>query len=281
MPADASKSQAPLPAQPERLPLAAYMRLGKWRNALRRRIFQASVPRRLTLYPRADVELVGSAYGGWPVPLGLLDSSSVVYSVGAGADISFDVGLIERTGCQVHSFDPTRGAAQHVAAHPHAGLTFHNVAIWTYSGELRMHCAANPEHIALSAVNLQHTNRIVNVPCRTIDAIRAECGHREITLLKLAVDGGEYDLVPHLDLARWGTRVLIVTLQHSGTVRAAVNLVANLRDQGFLPVARRGTGVTFVNVRQMLEPPSEQQPLRIRRGEVAERPRTPVTAHDD
>jgi FkbM family methyltransferase len=281
MPSEVSPSHAH-PASPSgHLSLGAYMSLGKWRNALRRRVFQASLPRRITLYPRSDVEHVGSGYGGWPVPLGLLDSSSVVYSVGAGEDVSFDIGLIERTGCQVHSFDPTRGAAQYLAAHPHAGLSFHNIAIWTYSGELRMHCAANPAHIALSAVNLQHTDRSVSVPCRTIDSIRTECGHSEITLLKLTVDGGEYDLVPNLELARWRTRVLIVNLQHSRSARVAAKLVANLTDQGFLPVARRGTGVTFVNVRQILDPTSAELPLRIRRGDVDQRSRAPVAARDD
>lgn len=231
----------------ERLPISAYLRPAKWHNAIRRRVFEASVPRQVTVYPRADVEHVGSAYGGWPAPLGLLDSSSVVYSVGAGGDVSFDVGLIERTGCQVHSFDPTQEAAKHVAANPHQGLSFHNVAIWTYSGALTMHRAANPANMALSAVNLQRTRSTVETPCRTIESIRTELGHDRITLLKLSLDGGEYDLVPRLELARWGTRVLVVALQHNRPARAVVKLVAELRDQGFLPVARRGTGFTFVS----------------------------------
>jgi FkbM family methyltransferase len=231
--------------QPERVPLGTYLRPAKWRNAIRRRIFEAIVPRRVKLYPRSDVELVGSAYGGWPAPLGLLDSSSIVYSVGAGGDVSFDAGLIERTGCQVHSFDPTPEAARHVAEHPHERLSFHNVAIWTYSGQLQMHRAANPENMALSAVNLQRTNRTVEVPCRSIASIRAELGHEQIALLKLTLDGGEYDLLPHLDLAGWGTRALVVAFQHNRPARAVVRLVADLRDQGFLPVARRNTGLTF------------------------------------
>jgi FkbM family methyltransferase len=230
----------------ERLPLAAYLQPAKWSNAARRRRFQARVPRVVTLHPAPGIERVGTAYGGWPVPLRLLDSSSVVYSVGAGDDISFDVGLIERTGCEVHSFDPTPEAAEHVAANRHDGLTFHNVAIWTYSGRLTMHRTANPAHMALSAVNLQGTDRTVEVPCRTIESIRRELGHEEITLLKLAVDGGEYDLVPRLELARWTTRVLVVAFQHNRPASAVGRLVAGLGDQGFLPVARRGTGLTFV-----------------------------------
>ena len=71
-----------------RLPVDKYLRPTKWRNAARRRIFAATVPRRVELHPRADMEFVGTAYGGWPVPLQLLNRSSVVYSVGAGAATS-------------------------------------------------------------------------------------------------------------------------------------------------------------------------------------------------
>ena len=234
------------PTPSARLPPRAFLRPAKWSGALRRRAFVARLPRHVALEARADVEHVGSAYGGWPVPLGLLDERSVVYSVGAGEDISFDLGLIERRGCQVHSFDPTDGAARHIAASPHDGLAFHNLAIWTYDGTLRMHGAANPAHIALSAVNLQRTSRTTDVPCRSIESLRTELGHEHIDLIKLTVDGGEYELLPTLQLRRWGTRVLVVTFHHNRPPRAALRLIGALRVQGMVPVARRDTAFTFV-----------------------------------
>jgi FkbM family methyltransferase len=229
----------------ERVPAGVYLRPSKWSTAVRRRLFERVVPRAVALHPRADIEHVGSDYGGWPLPLGLLDSSSVVYSVGAGGDVTFDTGLIERFGCEVHSFDPTPEAAAHVAAHARPGLSFHNIAIWTHSGTLTMYRAANPANMALSAVDLQRTGRPVEVPCRTLEAVRRELGHEQITLIKLAVDGGEYELVPRLDLRAWGTRVLVVATHHNRLPQGALALVKGLRSQGFLPVARRGTGLTF------------------------------------
>jgi methyltransferase family protein len=136
------------PRTSERAPARAYLRPSKWSTALRRRYFERVVPRAVTLHPRADVEHVGTDYGGWPVPLSLLDSSSVVYSVGADGDVSFDTGLIERCGCEVHSFDPTPEAAAHVAAQARPGLSFHAVAIWTHCGTLPMYRAANPANTA-------------------------------------------------------------------------------------------------------------------------------------
>ena len=212
---------------------------------MHRRAFAAALPRRVQLHSRPDTAYVGTGYGGWPVPLGVLDRDSIVYSVGAGGDVTFDLGLIDRTGCRVHSFDPTPEAARHVGGRGNPRLQFHNVAIWTRSGELEMYRAASPENMALSAVNLQHTDRSVVVPCRTIESMRAELGHDEIHLLKLTVDGGEYELVPTLDLLHWNTRALVVALHHNRTVGEALALVEWLAGQGFVPVARKGTGYTF------------------------------------
>jgi FkbM family methyltransferase len=227
-------------------PPGTYLRPAKWRSALRRRIFATRLPRAVALHPGCATEHLGSRYGGWPVPLGLLEPSWRAYSVGAGGDISFDLGLIERAGCEVHSFDPTIGAARHVAAHAHEQLSFHNFAVWTYCGTLTMHRAANPAHMALSAANLQGTSKTVEVPCRTIESIRTELGHERIELIKLTVDGGEYELLPSLQLRRWGTRVLIVAFHHNRSLKTALGLIDGLARDGYRPVARRDTALTFV-----------------------------------
>src|SRR3982751_577839 len=69
-----------------------------------------------TVRPNGGDSLVaiGSGYGGWTIPVGLLDSSSVCYCAGVGTDVSFDLGLIERYGCDVFAFDPTPAAVDHV-----------------------------------------------------------------------------------------------------------------------------------------------------------------------
>jgi hypothetical protein len=59
---------------------------------------------------------LGSVYGGWTIVPELLDTSSVVYSVGVGNDISFDLELIRRFGATVHGFDPSPLAIEWIAA---------------------------------------------------------------------------------------------------------------------------------------------------------------------
>ena len=60
--------------------------------------------------PEANVASLhlGSIYGGWTICTEAgLGSDSVIYSVGVGEDISFDLDLIKTFGCQILAFDPT------------------------------------------------------------------------------------------------------------------------------------------------------------------------------
>ena len=230
----------------EHVPIRQYARPIKWRNAARRRVFCERLKREVAVRSDCTTTYLGTAYGGWPVPLDALDRRSVAYSVGAGGDVSFDVELIRRVGCEVHSFDPASGAAQHVAAIDEPGLAFHPVAVWVRDGDLEMFEAASPGNMALSVANLQNMHHSVRVPCRTIETSRRELGHEHVDLIKLTVDGGEYELVPTLDLERWHTRVLVIALHHNERAGRALELVEHLHRRGFDPVARKGaTGFTF------------------------------------
>jgi FkbM family methyltransferase len=245
----------------ESVPIGEYLRPVKWRNAARRRVFRHRLSRAVQPQGGVPTTYLGTDFGGWPVPLHALDAHAVAYSVGAGGDVSFDVELLRRTGCEVHSFDPTLGAARHVAQVGEPRLAFHRLAIWTYDGEVEMFEAANPDNMALSIPNLQNTRTSLTVPCRTIETIRRELGHEHIDLIKLTVDGGEYELVPTLDLDQWGTRVLVVAFQHNEPAAHALELIERLGARGYEPVARKGpNGFTFYRPARARPPRDEPLP---------------------
>ena len=56
---------------------------------------------------RLSASRSGSAYGGWVFDERQLDLDSIVYSVGLGTDVSFDLMLIQTARCHVHGFDDT------------------------------------------------------------------------------------------------------------------------------------------------------------------------------
>ena len=56
---------------------------------------------------------LGTPYGGWVIPKGLIKASSICYDFGAGEDISFSTEIVNNFKCNVHIFDPTPKAIEH------------------------------------------------------------------------------------------------------------------------------------------------------------------------
>ena len=59
----------------------------------------------------------GNDYGGFFLCLDNLTARSVIYSVGIGEDISFDLSVINKHKCMVYGFDPTPRSIQWIRSH--------------------------------------------------------------------------------------------------------------------------------------------------------------------
>lgn len=205
------------------------------RYALRRRAMLTALRLTVPLTEREHLERLGSDYGGWTIPTDLPAADWTCLCAGAGIDVSFDVELAKRFGARVITVDPTDEARENAA--PHAELEFEQAALWSADGELEMFVAADPAHRTLSSDDLQGTGRSVRVPARGL------AGFPAAELVKLDIEGAEYEVLPHLGAS---TRVLCVELHPTRGVRAAVRAVRHLRARGFRLVARRGSDYTFV-----------------------------------
>ncbi len=178
-------------------------------------------------------------YGGWILPGGMIERGWVCYSVGAGGETSFDMELIERYGLTVRSIDPVAEYVQRAIEHAEGEerLTAHQVAIATSDGPLRMQLTHDPNSQSVSAAGLYDTHSYVELPGRTLPSLMAELGDERIDLLKLDIEGGEYEVIPTLDLAALGVKLFATQLHHTGTVRDARRLIAGIAEQGYDPVA--------------------------------------------
>ena len=60
------------------------------------------------------MEKLGTDYGGWWIQKNnSLNENSIVYSGGAGEDISFDLKLQDKYNCWIIIIDPTKKAIKH------------------------------------------------------------------------------------------------------------------------------------------------------------------------
>ena len=223
----------------------------KLRRAVRRRWFE----RRIAALPMDDsVDMVhlGTPYGGWFIPDGAVDSSWTCWCVGAGQDISFDLALIERYGVRVRCFDPLPeyGAFARHEARDAPGFTFHEVAITPADGPLTMYSVSEHSGGALSGFDIVGGSRAYEVEGRSLASLQHELGDPRVDLLKIDLEGLEYEVLPSVDYAALGVRVLCTELHSVGSVADARRLVAQLeRDHGFALVHRKHpTSLTFVRL---------------------------------
>jgi FkbM family methyltransferase len=216
------------------------LRPTKLRNAVHRRWFERRL-NSLPLRPAPGVARVGSDYGGWNLPTGLIGEGWTCYSAGAGGDVSLDLELISRFGATVRSLEPVPEfvdeAIEEAAGESRFSAT--QAAVATTDGPLRMQRSHDVHSRSVSSVELYETSEYVELPGRTITSLMTELGDDRIELLKLDIEGAEYELMPTLDLRRLGVQVLGVQLHHIGTMREARAVLGQIRDQGYELVACR------------------------------------------
>ena len=171
-------------------------------------------------FKRIDIERIGTTYGGWSIPVNLLNSDSVCYLAGAGEDISFDVGIVNKFNCKVYILDPTPRAYSHyklLIQNTQKGLNtpinnepdqlynllpyntdklnFFRIGLWSGSGEIKFFEPKNSSHVSHSALNLQNTQRYFVGKVKKLSELMKELNHDHIDLLKIDIEGAEYGVI--------------------------------------------------------------------------------------
>lgn len=206
----------------------------------------------MRLRPRDDLVQLGSDYGAREIPGGLLGEDSVCYSGGVGDDVSFDLALIERHGCVVHAFDPTPRSMRHgheVAARE-ARFRFHPYALAGSDGELVLHAPAgaeDPDAVQNWSVEAAEGSSLsVTAPSRSLPSVMAELGHDRIDLLKLDIEGAEYDVLRSALAEVIPIGILCVEFHKNPSIDAMMEATRALAGAGFHAVAVGGFDATFV-----------------------------------
>ena len=209
-------------------------------NALRRRLFEATL-RRTRPDAHPGIEDIGLAYGGWALPTEQMQPGWTAYCVGAGGDVSTDLQLRSRWQMTVRCIEPVQVYCDH--ARQQAGddpdYTVRQAAVTTTDGPISMKVNPHPGAQSVSAAGLYLGEQAVEVDGRTLPTLMAEFGDDRIDLLKLDIEGAEYDVLPTLDLRALGVRVFATQLHHNGGIRRARALLTLLEDQGYRLVGHR------------------------------------------
>jgi FkbM family methyltransferase len=154
--------------------------------------------RDLGFYPsiRVASEFLGSEYGGWAVCTRFLNADSVIYSVGIGEDVSFDLALIQKLRCDVHAFDPTpKSLAWLAKQNLPSQLHIYPLGLADFDGKSYFAPPKNENHVSHTLIQASVETKAIEVEMRTLTSLMQELGHQTLDLLKMDIEGAEYDVI--------------------------------------------------------------------------------------
>jgi FkbM family methyltransferase len=170
--------------------------------------------------PRVESEHVlrpfGTDYGGYYLDPSDVRMDAVVYSLGIGEDISFDLALISEFGVNVHAFDPTPKVKTWLASQTiPAQLHFHEFGIADFDGEGVFYLPPRSDFISHSLVRArQYAKESIRVPMARLRTVMQRLGHDRIDILKMDVEGAEYGILEDLVHERIPVRQILVEFHH-------------------------------------------------------------------
>ena len=201
---------------------------------------------------KLHIERFGDQDCGWSIIPELLGKDSVIYCVGCGDNISFDLDLMNHLGCRIHAFDPTPKSLEFLRSLdlPDEYNIF-EYGLSHFDGLARFNPPVNPEHVSHTICDRPVTSdRSFTVPMKRLETIMRELGHDSIDLLKIDIEGAEYGVIEDLVKSNVSVGQICVEFHHfldgnklENTVQSIIRLI---QDGYLLHSVHKHTDYCFV-----------------------------------
>ncbi len=161
------------------------------------------------------MEKHGSDHSGWTIEKDSLNPKSLVYSFGVGEEISFDLSIIEKYNCPIFAFDPTPRVHDWLSKQtlPNnfvfspVGIAHENAVVKFFTPEIET-------HISHSSQAKSEDAHFIELPVARLSDIMKERGHRYLDILKLDIEGFEYNVIDDILANQIPIRQFLVEFHH-------------------------------------------------------------------
>lgn len=198
----------------------------------------------------------GNTYGGFYICPDLLNKDSIVYSFGIGEDISFDKALIDQHHCLVFGFDPTPKSINWLKEQKISdNFRFYEYGISDKSGFVDFYLPKNPDYVSGSLVlqkNIDTTQK-TTVQMKSLADIMFELGHKQIDLLKMDIEGAEYEVIDNILSTKIRINQLLIEFHdrffENGNIKSQ-QAIEKLRRHGYeiFAISDSFEEISFINV---------------------------------
>jgi FkbM family methyltransferase len=190
---------------------------------------------------------LGSHYGGWWIPQGVLDQSSICYLAGVGEDASFDVALSRHLNCKVWAMDPTPRSIEFSRSLPPEQIEFLPVGLWDEDQKIKLYGPRNESHVSHSALNIQATERFIEAEVRTVATLMRQLGHDHLDLLKLDIEGAEMRVIDNMFADEIHPKVLCVEFDEPEGPLRTMKKIGRICNHGYQIAHVEKRNYTFVH----------------------------------
>ena len=150
-------------------------------------------------------ERLGTKYGGWWIFAPAVGANPLLIDCGLGNDISFPAAFLERFGGRVVGVDPNPAALEYSRSHCPPGMAVRAAAFWSQGGrELTFHLPRPIEELPKGADGVSGSliptheyagEATLAVRTTSLAELLAESGRDECDVLKLDIEGAEYEVL--------------------------------------------------------------------------------------
>jgi FkbM family methyltransferase len=198
-------------------------------------------------------ELFGCGVNAWMICHEKLNRESIVYSFGLGNDITFDLALIKRFNLDVFAFDFTPSSiawieSQDVPSQFH----LHKYGIAGFDG-METFYELGGKHMQFAICKTNNSSRTTVFPVYRLKTIVKQLGHKIIDLLKIDIEGAEYDVIEDIVASDVHISQLAVEFHHRFAelnVSQTEESVRLLNKKGYkiFHISETGTEYSFLKI---------------------------------
>lgn len=236
--------------------IAAWKRFEKtpeWQK--KKRFLKRLLGKELRLRIELDVDVV--KHGGWWFSPAHLQSGSIVYSLGVGDEVDFDLAIIEQYGVEVFAFDPTPNSIDLLdkSMLPER-FNFQPWAVTANDGILKFYPRLKKDgtksDVMFTMIPEEETrDDVIEVPAYSLSTITDKLGHDRIDLLKMDIEGAEYEVLNGLLESPVLPRQLLVEFHHrfvENGLELTYDIIARLGDVGYriFAISEIGREISFL-----------------------------------
>ena len=185
------------------------------------------------------LEYHGNNYCGWSIVANSLNSNSIVVDIGLGEDITFSQSLIKKYKLVVNGYDPTPKSIGYIKRIKPNKFVLNEYGLGTRKEKTKFYLPNDENHVSGSIIREQHLgHQEIDVEMITIGDIFGMLKCDQIDLLKLDIEGAEFDLIESQEFKEYSAKIDMICIEFhhrwpSYGIKSTLQAVKTLADLDF------------------------------------------------